>query len=689
MADIVLEIAILDDPVLSAAAPVPIYKGLNVLYGLNGAGKTRMLQGIRNAVAGIRSSTRIGILVHATDSADPARPIGLGRKQSPTEALARALARSTDFDSEIRGVPLDLHDLTPGRSAKLIEEHLKGLLPGSGPAREWVLENKMFVFVPAGTSTAPAWHACAVATPNLDWVISEQATLDEAYERYVADSVDENGDDREEEEMQEVEDRYNDAIANATLFPTLERQASYSSGLPAGFRLGNLNPIGFGSNTADSAIFLSSAIDFGVDLVDYDGGVESATAECFKNVGKLSPAEDVSAGARDAENVANKLAESLSEKATSYLQTSLLDGPFAQLQLAAPHERFYRPSLEWRFSRDNNKWRYVGLDDLSRAEKIWAERAIMRATKPARRDSVEVHLFDEPESALHRAAESHMAKSLVSMTNETDSVVVAATHSPELLDTATANVIEIKRSGRSSVVQPLDAGSRDALSGLGLNPSDLLRLTRVFLLVEGLHDEVLLDHFLGDRLREARIEMIPTRGGKRLAGTTDSRVLFDFTDAHVVALLDNTNATKIANTWGRAVEAAATGNTDQAKAIVVAGIGYEDGESQYLTTWLTRALDRGLAARLTPQGLEAADIIEYLPVQRIVPKATSWIQLREQHATERASGKNAPKDFKEWLSKQFNAGFDEETLRVYAAGVPVPKEFERLMKYLEATSAAR
>src|SRR5205823_4521930 len=110
-------------------------------------------------------------------------------------------------------------------------------------------------------------------------------------------------------------------------------------------------------------------------------------------------------------------------------------------------------------------------------------------------------------------------------------------------------------------------------------------------------------------------------------------------------------------------------------------------ESQYLTSWLTRALDRGLTSRLRPVGLDAPDIIEYLPVERVAPGANSWVELHAEHDEELSNRQGTPKRFKDWLTARRGSQFTGDALRAYAQDLPVPKDFERLMKSIEAISS--
>jgi len=674
-----LRVAIVGDSLLEASGPIAIQDGLNVLYGLNGAGKTRLLRGMRAAARGIRSDVGLALLVSAVREGHVDNTSAWEVRNSLTTLLGRSLARPEDFERHTPGKPSSEEQLDPHRASELIDEYLERLVGDAGEPRDWVLQNRLFLLIPVGTAESPAWKAWAVADPTVEWARREMELLDAAMERF------ESALGHDEDENEVAFERYSEEVAQHTLFPSEDLEW-----------LKPFSPIGAGYRAADGvgSIIVSGSIDFGVDLVNYDQAVTHATAAFLRESPNRVNPGGKDPGAMPAERRAQKAAAALSTQVTKRLQGALLDGPFAQLSLSTPVARLYSPAFEWMFTRSKDAWRKVPLAELSKAERLWAERAILEAVHDALADPDDFErrslcLYDEPESALHRAAESHMARALVSRARDQRAVIVAATHSPELLDSPLANVIEVKRMTHRSHVQGLDPISRDALGELGLNPSDLLRLTRVFLLVEGLHDEVLLAHFLGDRLRDARVEVIPIRGGKMLAGTTDSRVLFDFTEAHVVALLDNTRASHVSDVWLRAQEAAAQGEMDAAKRIVTEEIGYADGESQYLTSWLTRALDRGLASRLSPEGLGAADIIEYLPVDRVVPDATSWRGLHEQHREELLNRRGTPKRFKDWLTARWRTSFSSDALRSYADGVPVPKDFERLMKSIEAISADR
>ena len=102
---------------------------------------------------------------------------------------------------------------------------------------------------------------------------------------------------------------------------------------------------------------------------------------------------------------------------------------------------------------------------------------------------------------------------------------------------------------------------------------------------------------------------------------------------------------------------------------------------------LQLAISTGRDHRVTPHGLERADIIEYLNVDQLVPNATSWQELRAERSRLRATKKNTAKDLKKLLEISHGADFSEHSLRrsVMAAD-EIPGDLLRLFKAITARS---
>jgi len=689
VSDFNLRFAIIRDDLLSSDHAITVGEGLNVVYGLNGAGKTRFLTGIRNAIQGV-AGLGVALLVELPPPPQihdlPSTLTTRFHQTAPLAVVAKALATTGDFDFFAPGAPLVERRMAENVANDVVDRYLSTLVPPEGTAHDWSSRHRLFLFVPAGRADAPMWRCSAVADPTEEWAISESLAAAALWQEYDDNYI---YGDEDEDGHEEHEQWYRESKRALTLLP--EEEAT-------GFLdLRPFQSLSYGMVIPPDPIIVTGPVDFGVDLAPEFDTVDAATADYLRS--RLTDdnepwREEIDEGRVDPalEMVASREATTLSDAVTRRLQHALLDGPIAHLDLAVPRDRLFDSPFAWVFTRPGQGAPRVPLAALSRAERLWAERSIVEAAwelKEGGSGRPRLYLYDEPESALHRAGETHMATSLVERSKRLGVSIVAATHSPELLDVSSANLLEAKRSALKSILQPLGAVSREDLAGLGLNPSDLLRLTRVYLAVEGHHDEVLINYFLGERLRRARVEILPLRGGSKLPHTVDSRVLFDHTNAHLVGLLDNVDAEPLHRTWSDAQELAVTGHVAEAKDLILDRIGKASGEAQYLSAWLTRALDKGLESRLTPFGLSRPDIIEYLPVDKFVAGASSWNSLREQHARELSGKSGTPRDFKKWLTGRYKVSFGAEDLLRSADGVAVPKEFERLAKTVEAIATDR
>lgn len=724
------------DPLLEGN-PIVLREGATIFYGGNGAGKTRLLRGIRNALQGVASASHVTLVVRAVASDADARrgESGLWRPHFGIRPIQVAIAQSisSGVASGSRGAPVSERRMSASQAAEVIEEHIRWEAGDSDPALlSELLESRLFLLAPTGTVDAPSWDAWPVADLNLPEAKRSEAEVADRYQAANSYGSDDS------EEMYEAYQEWIASIAfvDADGIMLEPRRPRHRMLTPRGY-----SPYSVGMNNMFGAdgIDVVGPVDFGLDVVEFDRPAAEVTSAYIADIvaGSLEANADMRhddsvamrppalpehastperlaryeararppdaqrrlelpalwAGVRD---IVEAVADELSAAVNETLESVLLDPPVARMDVADPALSLARNSAIWRFSRPRYGQREVEFEGLSHAERLWAERAIHDAVYWHRRDQTALkapslrpalYIYDEPEAALHRAAEANMAESLLRSATDPRRVYLVATHSPELLDTLSTNLIEVQRNGYGdrSRVHALDLGDREDLAGLGLMPSDLLRWQRVFLLVEGEHDEVLIKHFLGDRLRRARVEIVPVRGAVQFAHAIDSRVLFDFTGAHLLALVDNQRADVIRDAWSDAQLDLVKDGVDVAVKRLVERVDNRSDEARVILQWLTGALKKNLASRVSAHGLEKKDIIHYLPVERLVPGATSWESLIEQHARERdASPAKTPRDFKSWLRARFMFDDSPTVLVAAAQGVQIPKDFQELMNELEA-----
>jgi ABC-type hemin transport system ATPase subunit len=364
----------------------------------------------------------------------------------------------------------------------------------------------------------------------------------------------------------------------------------------------------------------------------------------------------------------------IAEEASRLAETLLMDSPEARLVMDHPDTWLHHPPLRW-VALDAPSGRWVSLSSLSEAQARWVTLAAsMALVGEGKHQRVAIVLIDEPEAALHARAERYMVRGLKHIAETLEATVIVATHSAQLLNDPDLHLTHVFRdsTGRTTV-QVMDTPLRRELGAepLGLSPADLLQLYRVFLLVEGSHDEVVLDVLVGDLLEQARTLVLPIRGARNLGSAIESQLLFDFTDATVVIALDGIEARRVLPIWEQSLELHARGRIEEAIAVLRRIRRPRTQEAELLYAFCRRALETGKSNRIRIFGFEEPDIIHYLPVQSFVPSASSWRDLVEQWDRKRP--------FKAWLRESMRADVSVAAMRRAAETMDeVPPQFIEL-----------
>jgi hypothetical protein len=387
-----------------------------------------------------------------------------------------------------------------------------------------------------------------------------------------------------------------------------------------------------------------------------------------------------------------RAAQQLSTEATDLYAAVLLDAPALQLGVGPAEAWITRSAPGWHCVFAGNK--SMSLDSLSDTQRRWARWAIAEALRNrSLGDKVGEEpllvVFDEPEAGLHRSAESHMARGLSRLAHQPGKIVIVATHSPDLLDDPDASVIEVRRRpDGTGFIAPLRALDREQLESFGLQPSDLLRRQRSFVLVEGEHDEIVIGTLIGEQLRQHRAYVVALRGGANLEASLDSRVLYDFTDAQLIAVLDNIQAEHVRSVWSDVQARYLADGADAA--INELRISYPDtsGEARWIKEWLGRALRNGMSGRIEPYGFTKQDVIGYLPVGALVPgDIADWTELRTEYDAWSAQAARNTLNFKGWLRRHKRAKISAHTIREAAESMDhIPDEFIDLVRLAEGVA---
>lgn len=380
-----------------------------------------------------------------------------------------------------------------------------------------------------------------------------------------------------------------------------------------------------------------------------------------------------------------RLCEELSEKVNRIFQLLLIDAP--QLEVRAQTQVPGRNIDPFVCRSIDASGADVSLDKLSDAQRKWAEFSLQIAcSEPSRHQII---LLDEPEMGLHRAAERHLVRGLTKVVEQIDATVVVTSHSPAFLRPDICSLHHVHRNvtnGKIAISQMGDIESQRVVE-LGIEPSDLLQHVRTVLLVEGEHEVWVLNEMFGQEFRDAGVLVSPLRGGKMLKSSVDAQLLFSYTSANVVVMLDNESTERVESIWNEALVAKLDGANDgQVASILEQLSSINTGEARYLKEFCTRAISMDERKRIGFQMMEKSDLDRYFPPSAFIRKqkfadiaAKTWDELDAMYNEWKKTHKAPPGGHKEWLRREFGASFTENTYRRAVRDLDhVDKDFSEL-----------
>jgi energy-coupling factor transporter ATP-binding protein EcfA2 len=659
---------LLGDAVVNGYGFLAVEPRLGVLYGLNGAGKSRTLDDIRNFWLGQRSDAIALVRL-------PESPLSVDWYSETEQGdWYPEWARRGDL-----AVGAEHQEIIEAwlRACMSVDDYATGATPNWGRrldqlVSEWSRERLILVRAGLGGRgwvSAPAF----ITGPDLPGVNSEIAH----YESLPEDDVSRDAE---------------CAVLPMTVLPDGRTVACASQ---LGMLVLDPTQWWFSAGRHDQLIDLSLTLFQPADDVDDETRryLAAQVPEPLSVVeGELRVTKDLKRCVRDLEDLVN-----------CHYGGVLIDAPRLRLHVDLAT---LGTQLEWFVENDSptlgstngdtlayeENARERRFSGLSTAQSRWARWSISLALMLLDRSEAPptplCMLIDEPEAALHRAAEAQMSSYLAELAQDPRMRVFVATHTPELLDLAAARVYQVARTSGQRSVRQLDAVTRENMLELGLHPSDLLRRQRGIVLVEGTHDQTVLEAFFGELFRALRVDVLPVRGATQL---TPAKIgwLFQYTPAHIFVMLDNISTGEVARVWKDATDELATSGLNAASQILDVAECLKTEEGKILRQLLQDGLAQGRESRITPHGLSSPDIIDYLPVERFVPGGTSWDELRRRHADARQDTKNVPRDFKKWLEVQLRADFGEDAIREAVEACDfVPADLLRLAKEVEARVTA-
>lgn len=596
----------LDGPAPLGRVHLEFNPGVSVLYGLNGAGKTRMLTAMRATLAGLALEGGRGMLhVEIEEPEGPARPgFVSGLSEGVWLGALREERGFAEEDAVTKVVP---------SIAISVKEHLLSVdyewvdaevAAGDAAARGY------FSLEAVGVSE-PRWRVWIADRPELGspledalqavqpLVRAQRALLRRlaVEHRMVTDRI-------AEVPVGVAEELADLFRAIQSLSPWYDSDATGLLDFNQDFPISRPSwvPVQWtAAGETDVAPVL--VVDVDVTRADVDGRTLEALAS---QAGSLFSEGD---SVRLNDNALGQIAR-LEETATRHLRSVL--GPAFDLHfdLRSPVDWFLGKRAQW--VCDDEYGQTVPLAHMSAARGRWAAAAIGLALGSGiEGEDPSVLLADEPESGIHRSAEKQVVDGLAELVAGSARTGFVATHSPAFLADPRASLLHVRRDlyGGTEVI---------ALDGLpevedfGLTKGDLLALRRVFVLVEGEHDLVVLGKLFKAELEQAFAKILVLRGASQGITAAHAEWLLNATDAPLLLVFDKLGPATVED-WSKARALAADGRIDDALAVVKGLKTKKSDEAGFLSRLGEAALRTGTLNRLSFYGLPKDDILNYLP----------------------------------------------------------------------------
>lgn len=652
---------------------------MTVLYGLNGSGKTSILREAEAVLRGI----------------GPAQMDGAASRRSCLHVRITRLEEQQDLAlSPFEGALLDslgashfdLSRLTPDWVRRdgwqLAINDVLSRMPDLYPDWIWELpllaqqESVDFCLIPTGTPEKPAWgtYLSAQLSENQWSALREYSAKFRSYLSAMLVDPDVKHLDALKSLRSPLID-FEETFWNRIVDGPGDFERDYLSQWPHRFSL-PVAPLG---EVFDAPVHVISDRGTLASVTEVTNRMLVQLAEEHGELIEIADASTTEMNPRFSAAVAQ-----LEKNANLFLE---LTGPHfftLSLELKSPSEWFVGEVPEWTATVDGLG---ISIGRLSSAELRWALASLQWALSGLDDSRPQIFIIDEPERGLHRMREKELPQMLKALGgNSTNLMVLAASHAPAFLDVRVDAVLHhvSRLRGYSTVLRNVDLGTTSLTSetatNLGLAPSDLLQLTRVFMLVEGVHDEIVLNELIGDDIRRVGGRILPINGATHARSIADARILFDATDAAVVFVIDNVNGPEALKIWDRATERYLAGKRKEARASLagLSGLG-SGGEVVWLQALGERAIDANVLHRIRPIGLLKRDILCYTPVSTFVAGQVTWEQLESDFDKARATGLTKD-NFKSWLKTMRGATFSREHVRDAAKSMDsVPSEFTDLL----------
>lgn len=552
--------ATLDGPAPLGRVHLEFNPGVSVLYGLNGAGKTRTLSAMRATLAGLAVQGGRGMLhVEIEEPGQSARPGFVSRLSEGVWLGALQEERGFAEENAVSSVVPSL--------AMSVEKHLLSVdyeWEGAEVAAGDAAARGYFSLEAVGVSEA-RWRVWIADRPEVGSHLEEALRAVQPLVRAKREIARRAVEARQEGGSIDVE---GPALLRelVDLFGSIRALSPWYDADDVG--LLDLNqdvPVSRPSWAPVQWTAVGQTDTAPVLVVDVDvtrADVDRRTVENLASGAKplFLEGDSVRLSDRTLEQITK-----LEETATRHLRSIL--GPVFDLHfdLRSPIDWFVGTTARW--VCDDEYGQAVPIAAMSAARGRWAAAAIGLALGSGlKTEEPSVLLADEPESGIHRSAEKQIVDGLAELVVGPARTGFMATHSPAFLAEPSAALLHVRRGFHGSTEVVALAGLRE-VEDLGLTKADLLALRRVFVLVEGEHDRVVLRSLFKEELEQAFAEILVLRGASRAITAAHAEWLLDATDAPLLLVFDKLGAATVQD-WNEARALAANGRIDDALVVV-------------------------------------------------------------------------------------------------------------------------
>ena len=240
---------------------------------------------------------------------------------------------------------------------------------------------------------------------------------------------------------------------------------------------------------------------------------------------------------------------------------------------------------------------------------------LKRRSEPSSRSSDVIVVGDEIDNGFHLQAIDSLYRYIALNVP----IAYVASHSPVALRTPWLSKIHVNSDDQNRVhVSALDAAGpiEEIADELGVMESDLLGLKRGFVMVEGEHDVAvingLFDHLPDFKAISDQIVVIPMRGHRNMAAESDSKIIFSYTSASLLFVVDNARNEELSGLRGKAIQLLNSGMKPEK---VIAELKLRDSrdssspEERTIYQIMEQSIQKRQLSRINFFGLSVKDVI--------------------------------------------------------------------------------